>query len=127
MDLKQPENALAAFNKVLSLKPKLADVHLLSGDIFRWLKREDAANMYHWIGVAYSAVNNHLSAAKFYQKALELNGSRALTHYKLALSYFLLRDPTTARKQIDKLTILDPELAERALDVFKLVTESSRH
>ncbi len=114
MTLNEPQKALAAFHAALSVRPARADDHLMSGGVYRWLGRVDAANLYFWMGTAYNSEGDHSLAADLYRKSINLEPDRSLTHYKLTLSYILMREIEAARQQLRSLATLDPDLAERA-------------
>jgi tetratricopeptide (TPR) repeat protein len=126
--LQKYDEAIAAFQQGLTLKPDFAHAWFQIGSAyFNQKKFKEAAAAYKkytefspddpsgWlsIGVCYMQLKDHESALEPMKKSVELKPDNAVAQFNLAIVYINLKDNFSAKEIYNKLVTLDPPLAEK--------------
>jgi tetratricopeptide (TPR) repeat protein len=134
--LKNWDESIAAYQRVLKLSPDDADAYKNLGvayrDAGRYFGEQEQdlpkairylneaykvlPNDYetvHALGVSYGIGGNPAQAIKYFEKGVELAPDNATAHYNLGLAYQRVGDLDKAQKQHDRAVELDPGILER--------------
>jgi tetratricopeptide (TPR) repeat protein len=126
--LQKYDEAIAAFQQGLTLKPDFAHAWFQIGSAyFNQKKFKEAAAAYKeyaelspddpsgWlsIGVSFMQLKDHESALEPMKKSVELKPDNAVAQFNLAIVYINLKDNFSAKEIYNKLVTLDPSLAEK--------------
>ena len=100
MQLERWEEAAAAFEKALKLKPDFADGHCS-------------------LGLVYGSLGKHQEEITAYREAIRLKPDMAEAYYGLGLAYLDIEDKDAAQEQYVVLYNLDKGLAKDLLRQIK--------
>jgi tetratricopeptide (TPR) repeat protein len=82
------------------------------------VEEKKTAKDWYNIGISYSELGMHEEAIKSFKKAIGIEPDFAEAHLGLGISYFYLKDRSSALKEYDILKRLNPQLAK---ELFKLM------
>src|SRR6267143_4058363 len=132
-ELKQYPRAIEAFNKAVSLDPKLLKAkynQAVSYDrmgnfrysefVFRSLIKNNPGYSlsYDGLGVTLSKAGRAREAIAFHEKAISLDPREPSYYYNCAISYLMLGNTAKALEQQEKLKAIDPAVADRLASVI---------
>jgi len=128
MKLERFDEAIQAFQEVLAIRPDYAYAYYNIGFCYSKQKKQneyiqafekfvelDPENADGWfnIGVGYMVLKQFSKALKPLQKTVELRPNYGVALYNLAITYLNLKDNYSAKDIYNKLTAIDPDLAQK--------------
>ncbi|HLF63987.1 MAG TPA: tetratricopeptide repeat protein, partial [Saprospiraceae bacterium] len=134
--LKNWDESIAAYQRVLALSPDDADAKRNLGiayrdagryfgeqqnDVMKAIKYlseaikilPDDYETVHAMGVAYGIGGNPVQAINYFKRGVELQPDNATAHFNLGLAYQRVGDTINAQKHRDHAVALDPQILER--------------
>lgn len=128
MKLERFDEAIQTFQDVLAIRPDYAYAYYNIGFCYSRKKKQresieafekfvelDPENADGWfnVGVGYMVLKQFSKALKPLQKAVELRPGHGVALYNLAITYLNLKDNYSAKDIYNKLTAVDPNLAQK--------------
>ncbi len=140
-DLKQFDSAISTCNQALDLSPDDGETYLYLAGAYKSKSNTvkakqlyekaaqgleeftrgnpDYADGFYLLGNAYFENGQWGKAILSYQKCLELNENFVKAHLNLGLTFVKIDDLRSAREQLNKLKVLDPQRATQLLNIIQ--------